>query len=82
MSKVQAIKGSTDDEHEKNLAIIERSTQVSDESGHEYVIPVHKLLEFEEWNEMDTESEDFDCERFDEFRIDGGRLTFTDPRVN
>jgi len=82
MSKVRAIKGSTDEEHEKNLAIIERFTLVSDESGHGYVIPVHRLLEFEEWNQMDYDREEFDCELFSDFRLDGGRLTFTDPRVN
>ncbi len=72
----------TDEKQERNLRILESWCIVSDESGHEYVIPVHLKIEFEEWNEMDTESENFDCERFNEFRKDGGILTFTDPRVN
>ena len=27
-------------------------------------------------------SDEFDYERFNEYRIDGGTLTFTDPKVN
>jgi len=81
-SKVKSIKGETSEQHEKNLRVTERFTLASDESGHEYVIPVAKKAEFNKWNEMDTESEEFDCELFDEYRIDGGLLTFTDPKVN
>jgi hypothetical protein len=82
-AKIKSISGTpTDEKHERNLAIVERWTLVSDESGHDYVIPVYRLVEFREWNEMDTESEEFDCERFNEFRLDGGTLTFTDPKVN
>jgi hypothetical protein len=72
----------TDEKAEKNLRILERFTLVSDESGHEYVIPVARKIEFDTWNQMDTESEDFDCSLFEEFRIGGGLLTFTDPKVN
>jgi hypothetical protein len=72
----------TDEKNEQNLRILERFTLVSDESGHEYVIPVARKIEFDTWNAMDTESEDFECELFNEFRIEGGLLTFTDPKVN
>jgi hypothetical protein len=72
----------TDEKHEQNLAILERYFIGSDESGHEYVVPIARKLEFDRWSESDTEAEDFDCDKFDEFRIDGGLLTFTDPKVN
>jgi hypothetical protein len=83
MGKIRSIDGkSTNEKHERNLAIIERWTLVSDESGHRYVIPIARKIEFDAWNEMDTGSDDFNCALFDEFRIDGGTLTFTDPKVN
>jgi len=71
----------TDERHEKNLAIVERYCLVSDEDGHNYVIPLARKIEFDVWQETDAESEDFKCELFSEFRIEGGLLTFTDPKV-
>ena len=83
VAKVKRIdKTQTDLQTEKNLKLLERFTLVSDGDGHEFVIPVSQLKTFESWLEMDPESEDFDCERFNDFRIDGGLLTFTDPAVN
>jgi hypothetical protein len=79
MSKILSLdKKPTDEKHEKNLAILERFTLVSDNDGHEYVIPLARKIEFDKW----VEAEDFDCDRFNEFRIEGGLLTFTDPKVN
>jgi hypothetical protein len=72
----------TDARREKNLAIVERYFIGSDDSGHEYVVPIHRKIEFDEWNNMSTESEDFNPDLFNEYRLDGGLLTFTDPRVN
>jgi hypothetical protein len=72
----------TDDRREKNLVIVERYFIGSDDSGHQYVMPVYRKVEFDEWNQMSTESEGFNPSLFDEFRLDGGLLTFTDPRVN
>jgi hypothetical protein len=75
-------KKQTDDRREKNLAIVERYFIGSDDSGHDYVVPVYRKIEFDEWNQMSTEAEGFNLNLFDEFRVDGGLLTFTDPRVN
>jgi len=72
----------TDDRRERNLAIVERYFIGSDDSGHQYVVPIYRKIEFDEWNEMSTESEDFNPDLFNEYRLDGGLLTFTDPRVN
>lgn len=82
-AKINSIdKKPTDEKHERNLRILERWTLVSDESGHEYVIPIARKIEFDTWSQMETELEEFNCELFNEFRIEGGTLTFTDPRVN
>jgi hypothetical protein len=72
----------TDDRRENNLAIVERYFVGSDDSGHQYVLPIYRKIEFDEWNNMSTESEDFNPDLFNEYRLDGGLLTFTDPRVN
>jgi hypothetical protein len=84
--KAQKVKGIdrklTDEKHERNLAILERYFIGSDDSGHEYVVPIYRKIEFDVWVEADTEAEDFDPDLFDEFRLDGGLLTFTDPKVN
>ena len=53
----------------------------SDESGHDYFIPVELVDQFYAWVEScedDTES-GYDGPGFDDHRIDG-RFTFTDPR--
>jgi len=72
----------TDEKHEKNLHILERYFIGSDDSGHKYVVPIARKLEFDEWSQADTEEEDFDPDLFNDFRLDGGLLTFTDPKVN
>jgi hypothetical protein len=50
----------------------------SDESGHEYFIPVEQKKEFYKWVESTENDEDTDFD-FDDCRIDG-TFTFTDPR--
>jgi hypothetical protein len=72
----------TDERREKNSIIIERYFVGSDDSGHQYVVPIYRKIEFDEWNQMSTESEDFNPDLFNEYRLDGGLLTFTDPKVN
>lgn len=81
-AEIRSIDGKpTDEKHERNLIILERWTLVSDESGHRYVIPIARKIEFDTWNDI-AESDEFDYERFNEYKIDGGTLTFTDPKVN
>ena len=72
----------TDEKNEKNLAIIERYFIGHDESGHRYIVPVYRKIEFDMWATADTEGKNFDPGKFNEFRLDGGLLTFTDPKVN
>jgi len=72
----------TSEKHERNLNILERYFIGQDESGHECVVPIALKAKFDAWNEADTEAEDFDPDLFNEYRLDGGLLTFTDPRVN
>ena len=71
----------TDERREKNSIIIERYFIGRDDAGHEYVVPIYRKIEFDEWNQMSTESEDFNPDLFNEYRLDGF-LTFVDPRVN
>ena len=53
---------------------------VSDEDGHDYVVPVGKKYEFQDWLEQFDESADIDdCEPSYAQRIEGGELTFSDP---
>ena len=54
-----------------------RFTLVSDDDGHRYVIPVDMLPKFWLFVE-EPEDDEFD---FEKYRIDGGTLTFTDPKV-
>lgn len=82
-TKVRSVdKKPTDEKHEKNLTILERYFIGRDESGHKYVVPVSRKLEFDEWSEADTEANGFDPGLFNDCRLDGGLLTFTDPKVN
>lgn len=82
-AKIRSIdKKPTDEKHERNLNILERYFIGSDESGHDYVVPIARKIEFDEWSATDAETDDFDPDLFDEFRLDGGLLTFTDPKVN
>lgn len=81
--KIKSIdKKPTDEQNEKNLSILERYFIGTDESGHHYVVPIYRKIEFDEWSEADTEAEDFSPDLFNEFRLEGGLLTFTDPKVN
>lgn len=75
-------KKQTDEKHERNLAILERYFIGNDDSGHSYVVPISRKIEFDLWATADTEGKNFDPEKFNEFRVDGGLLTFTDPKVN
>jgi hypothetical protein len=84
MSKVKSIKGETTEQHEKNLAIVQRYCLVSDNSGHKYAIPVHETDAFYQWVEITEDDErmlEYTGEGFDSYRVDG-RFTFTDPRTN
>lgn len=58
-----------------------RYTFRDDNDGHSYLLPVDKIKAFELWLE-DTDSEDFDCERFSEFYINGliEQVSFERPR--
>ena len=79
MSKIKAVDGkSTDEKHEKNLRILERYFIGRDDSGHSYIVPIARKIEFDKW----SESEDSDPDLFNEYRFNGGFLTFTDPRIN
>ena len=69
----------TDEKSEKNLRLLERFTLVRDDSGHRYVIPIGIKVEFDKWA---VEEDTNDPNKFDDFRIEGGLLTFTDPKVN
>lgn len=72
----------TDEQHERNIAVIERYCITSDEDGYNYVIPVYKLSEFHAWVALKCpESKRTELFRFEDCRIDGGLLTFTDPKV-
>jgi hypothetical protein len=55
---------------------------MSDDSGHEYFVPVEQEQQFEQWVAYTEEvfaDLDYDGPEFDVNRIDG-RFTFTDPR--
>lgn len=72
----------TNEAAEKGALLLERFTLVSDDDGHRFVIPLSRLTEFNEWLESDMESESFNPNKYDEFSLDGGLLTFCDPAVN
>jgi hypothetical protein len=77
-SKVRAIKGKTDEKAEKDLRIVERFRLASDESGHEYAIPVYMTDDFYKWVEATENGAETDLD-FDKYRVEG-MLTFTDPQ--
>jgi hypothetical protein len=53
-------------------------TVASDNSGHEYIIPVEHLDEWNAWAELDEDDErSWDAPEWAE-RLAGGRLTFSD----
>lgn len=54
----------------------------SDQSGHEYLVPCNLKPEWYEWSDIPEDDErSWDVPVFAE-RIDGGCLTFTDPRID
>ena len=79
MSRVRSIKGTTDEKTEKALAVTQRFRLVSDESGHKYAIPVYKTDDFYKWSEAMENGDEFECDDFEEYRVEG-LLTFTDPQ--
>ena len=85
MGKILNIKRhKTDEKTEAALAVCERYRIVSDGDGHEYIIKVWQTNEFYQWVEW-SEDVEYDTpwtgHDFNEDRIDGGVLTFTDPKV-
>jgi len=58
---------------------VQRFSMCSDDSGHCYAIPVEQVEEFYKWLEDDEASTYTDCERYDEYRVEGS-FCFTDPR--
>jgi hypothetical protein len=61
----------------------QRYVILSDESGHDYFVPVGQEEKFEEWVQSFEEGteDDYEGPEFDSNRIDG-RFTFTDPKCN
>lgn len=87
MTKIKSIdRHPTDEKQQKALALVERFCLVSDGSGHRYTIPVYLKVEFERWDSVfESEGEEMyneDPNKFDEYRLDDGMLTFTDPKVS
>lgn len=54
---------------------------VSDESGHDYAIPVELEDDFYKWVAATENEEEFTELDFEDYRVEG-RLTFTDPRTD
>lgn len=53
----------------------------SDESGHDYIVPLEREAEWSAWTALPEDDEaSWDAPEW-AMRIDGGRLTFTDPKV-
>ena len=54
---------------------------VSDNDGHDYVIPANLDDEFYKWVDAEENDEVYDgYEDFNEFRMNTNNLTFTDPQ--
>ena len=50
-----------------------------DNSGHEYIVPVERRMDFEDWSNIDEDDPDsWEAPEYAQ-RCEGG-LTFTDPR--
>lgn len=45
--------------------------KVQDQDGHWYWIPKELLKEFDDWDLSDYESDDFDCDKYNEYRTYG-----------
>jgi hypothetical protein len=53
-----------------------------DQSGHEYLVPLGRIHAWRDWCAIDEDDErSWDVPDFAR-RIDGGALTFTDPRID
>lgn len=63
------------------MADPQRYRLLSDNSGHDYYIPVEQVENFQSWVQYydDGEEDEYRGPDFDGNRIDG-RFTFTDPR--
>lgn len=61
----------------------QRYTIVSDNDGHDYVIPVGEDEQFYAWVDAMEGDQDYDGKDFEQHRLAGALslLTFTDPRV-
>lgn len=59
----------------------QRWTLVKDNSCHRYYIPFDKIKEWYEWTEMDEDNPASWEEPEYAHSVDGGYLTFTDPRI-
>ena len=53
---------------------------LSDESGHDYVVPVGNQKEFYAWVDATDCYGTFDGKSFEGYRMTVNRLTFTDPQ--
>ena len=58
----------------------------TDISGHKYLVPVEKYREWNEWYEtwltaLDDDYPDLDEEFDGAIRLDGGTLTFENPKI-
>lgn len=83
MGKIVNIKKhKTDEKTEQALATCERYRLVTDGDGHEYIIKVWQTNDFYQWVDyMEDHEGVWTGHDFNEDRIDGGVLTFTDPKV-
>lgn len=70
----------TDEKNEKQLRLLQRWTLTNDGDGHRFLLPIEKLVEFEEW--LENEGWEEDPGKYEAYRLEGGRLTFTDPTVD
>jgi hypothetical protein len=57
-----------------------RFTLVSDNSGHYYSLPVDEETDFYEWLDDEERSTYTESSKYDHYRIEVSRLTFTDPK--
>lgn len=57
----------------------QRFQLVSDDSGHDYVVPVEEVKAFYAWLEDEERSTYEECDKYEDCRVEGG-LTFTDPK--
>lgn len=59
----------------------ERFFEGSDDGGHHYIVPVAKAREWSDWIDLPEDDEaGWEVPEWAK-RIDGGLLTFTDPKI-